>query len=168
MPASPFQARYLEILRSSPYLAGVLRPGKSPVDIAYYAYNTRVGSDAVPLANGVPQTQNIETQSDSDFVVTFLSAAVQPVAGGAMQYNANVALQVTDLSTGKPMFSTDTAIGLVTGAGGFPFVLPAPRIWAPNITVAVRVTNHDAIMNAGNGPVGVYVAFHGTRLFYGG
>lgn len=167
MPASPFQARYLSILKASPYLAAVLRPGKDPVDIAYYAYNTRIGTDAVPLATGVAQTQTIETQSDSDFVLTFLSAAVQPTAGGPMQYNANVTLQVQDLSTGKLMFSTDAAIGLVTGAGGFPFVLPAPRVWAPNISIACKVTNHDAIMNAGAGPVGVYLAFHGTRIFYG-
>lgn len=165
--ANPFQTRYLDILRASPYLAPVLRPGQAPVDIAYYAYNTRVGSDAVPLAAGVAQTQTIETQSDSDFVLTFMSAAIQPTAGGAMQYNANVALQVTDLSTGKPLFSTDTAIALVTGAGGFPYVLPAPRVWSPNITIAVKATNHDTIINGGLGPVGLFIAFHGTRIFYG-
>lgn len=167
MPATdPFAAKYLEILTASAYLAPVLRPGRPVAAVSYYAYNGRVGSDAVPLANGVPQTFNVETQADSDFVLTFITAALQPTAGGAFQYNGNVAWQITDLSTGKPLFSADAAIALTSGAGGFPFVLPAPRVYGPNTTIAVKVTNHDAIMNAGNGPVGLYFALHGSRVYY--
>lgn len=166
MQSDPFAQRYLEILKASPYLASVLRPGRQVANIAYYAYNGRIGTDAAPLANGVPQVGTVETQADSDFVLTFIMAAVQPTAGGPFQYNANVAWQITDLSTGKPLFSADAAIALTSGAGGFPFVLPAPRVYGPNTSIQVRVTNHDPIMNGAAGPVGLYFAFHGTRIYY--
>lgn len=166
MANNPLQAKYLEILNGSPYMDAVRKPGREIVDVQYYAYNIRVGSVATPLANGVPQTASFETQSDSDFVVSEISAAVQAVNNGAMLYNANLALQITDLSSGKLFFNRPAAIALVTGAGGFPFVLPAARVWNPNTSIAVQATNRDALINAGAGPVGLFLAFHGTRLFY--
>lgn len=168
MAKSPFQARYIEILNNSPYVASVRKPGREIVDIAYYAYNGRVGTDAVPLANGVAQAQTFDTQSDSDFVLSFISATVQETAGGPMQYNDNVQLQIQDLSTGKLFFNVPTTLGLVSGAGGFPLVLPAPRVLNPNTAIAITAINRDPVVNGGAGPVGLYYAFHGTRIFYAG
>jgi hypothetical protein len=164
--ANEFQARYLALLTSSPYIASVAKPGRAIVDVQYYAYNGRVGTDAVPLALNVPQTSTFDTQSDSDFVLTFFSACVQETAAGAMIYNANTALQIQDLSTGKLFFNVPTALGLISGAGGFPFVFPSPRVLNPNTSIAVTATNRDTLVNGGLGPVGLFYAFHGTRIFY--
>lgn len=166
MANNPLEAKYLEILNASDYMAAVRKPGRQIVGVQYYAYNVRVGSVAVPLADGVPQTSVFETQSDSDFVVSEISAALQAEDNGAMLYNGNVAIQIQDLSSGKLFFNRPAAIALVTGAGGFPFVLPAARVWNPNTSIAVQAINRDALINAGNGPVGLFLAFHGTRLFY--
>ena len=166
MANNPLQAKYLEILNASPYLDAVRKPGRQVVDVQYYAYNVRVGSVAVPLADGVAQTTTFETQADSDFVVSEVSAALQAEDNGAMLYNGNVVLQVTDLSSGKLFYNRPAALALVTGAGGFPFVLPAARVWNPNTSIAVTATNRDALINGGAGPVGLFLAFHGTRLFY--
>jgi len=166
MATNPLTARYLEIAKSSPYLASVLKPGRQLVEAQYYAYNGRIGTDAVPLALNVPQVDTFDTQADSDFVLTMISACIQPEANGAMQYNGNVAMQVQDLATGKFMFSAPTPIALVTGAGGFPFRLAAPRVLNPNTSIAVSATNRDALINGGLGPVALFYAFHGTRLFY--
>ena len=164
--ANPLEAKYLEILNGSDYMAAVRKPGRQIVGVQYYAYNVRVGSVAVPLADGVPQTTTFETQSDSDFVVSQVAAAVQAEDNGAMLYNGNVVIQIQDLSSGKLMFNRPAAIALVTGAGGFPFVLPAARVWNPNTSIAVQATNRDSLINGGAGPVGLFLAFHGTRLFY--
>lgn len=166
MASNPFQDRFLQIAMQSPYLQSVLKPGRTVTNIEYYAYNVTVGSVAAPLANGIPQTATFDTQSDSDFAIAFLSAAVTETVNGVVVYNDNVALQIQDTSTGKFFFNTDTVIGLVTGAGGFPFVLPASRVINPNTTIAVRATNRDAFVNGGAGPVGVTLVMHGSRIFY--
>ena len=165
--SADFQARYLQLAQTSPYLAGIIRPNRQVLKISWYVYNGRIGSDAIPLAPGVAQSDTFDTQADSDFVCTFIEACVQEVANGAMAYNDNVDLQVQDLSSGKLWFSTPTALALVTGAGGFPYKLPAPRVIAPNTSIRVTSTNHDTIVNGGLGPVGVNYALHGSRIFYG-
>lgn len=163
-----FQAKYLAILTNSPYMSAVLKPGRVVADVQYYAYNGAVGFDVSGgnLLLNVPQTNTFDTQSDSDFILTTISAAVQEVTGGPMAYNDNVTLQIQDLSTGKFLFNVPTVMGLVTGAGGFPFVLPAPRVFNPNTSIAVTVENRDSIVNDGAGLVNFYYAFQGTRVFY--
>lgn len=162
------QSRFLEVLNNSPYMKSVLQPGKRAVEIEYYCYNGQLGSTAVPLAAGVPQNITFNTQADSDFAITFMTSSLQEVANGAMVYNDNVALQFTDTSTGKTFFNQPTVMGLVTGAGGFPFVLPAPRILRPNTTIQVTAINRDTVVNGGAGPVTLFFALHGTRIFYEG
>lgn len=169
MPAQldELQSRYLGILNSSPYLKSILQPGKVALGVEYYCYNIQLGSVAVPLAPNVPQSVFFDTQADSDFAVTFMSAAVFETNNGTAVYNDNVALQILDTSSGKTFFNIPTVMGLVTGAGGFPYVLPAPRVIRPNTTMQVSVTNRDAVVNGGAGPVSFYLALHGTRIFYG-
>lgn len=160
------QTRYLEVLNSSPYLKSVLQPGRLAVEIEYYCYNGQIGTAAIPLAPNVPQTVTFDTQADSDFAVTFITGAVQEVANGAMNFNDNVAIQFLDTSTGKTYFSVPTVMGLVSGAGGFPYVLPAPRVIRPNTTIQVTAINRDTVVNGGAGPVTFFFALHGTRIFY--
>lgn len=169
MPAQldELQSLYLDVLNNSPYMKSILQPGRKAVEIEYYCYNGQIGTAAVPLAVGVPQTVSFDTQADSDFAVTFMTAACQEVVNGALAYNDNVTLQITDTSTGKTFFNIPTVFGLVTGAGGFPFVLPAPRVIRPNTTISVQATNRDTQVNGGSGPVSLLWALHGTRIFYG-
>lgn len=162
------QTRYLDVLNNSPYMKSILQPGRRAIEIEYYCYNGQLGTAATPLAPNVPQTVTFDTQADSDFAVTFMTGAVQEITNGAMIFNDNVALQITDTSTGKTFFNAPTVMGLVTGAGGFPFVLPAPRVIRPNTTIQVSATNRDTVVNGGAGPVTLFFALHGTRIFYQG
>lgn len=157
-----FQQRYLEIINASPYLKSITKPGRQIQNVEYYVYNTQVGSVASPLVLNVPQISTIETQSDSDFAITFISAAVQELVNNVVVYNWNMTLQFQDLSTGKTFFNIPTVMGLVSGGGGFPFVLPAPRILNPNTNLAVTCMNRDTVTN----PQIAYVALHGTRIYY--
>lgn len=160
------QTKYLEVLNDSPYMKSILQPGKQAVEVEYYCYNGQLGTAALPLAPNVPQVITFDTQADSDFAVTFMTGAVQETVNSGMTFNDNVALQFTDTSTGKTFFNVPTVMGLVTGAGGFPFVLPAPRIIRPNTTIQVTAINRDAVVNGGAGPVTLFFALHGTRIFY--
>ena len=166
MPGTDFEALALAIASKTPYLAAALRPGRAVVDLQYYAYNLRIGTDAAPLTPNTTFSDDIHTQADSDFVATFVSACIQEVANGAMAYNDNVALQIQDLWSGKLWFNVPTVLSLVAGAGGFPFVLTSPRVIPPNSALRFSATNRDTIVNGGLGPVGLFLAVHGTRVFY--
>lgn len=161
---SKFEQKYLDILNASPFIRAFAKPGRRVVRAQYFDYNTRIGSAASPLALNVPQLGNIETQADSDFVATYMTAGVLQLATSVMTFNRNVAFQVQDLSTGKNFFSQATIMGLLAGAGGFPYVFPAPRVINPNTNLAITVTNRDTATNY----EGFFIAFHGMRLFYAG
>jgi hypothetical protein len=141
---------------------GIAKPNRRILGVEYYCYNGQIGSAATPLAPNVPQSTNIITQADSDFALTFISAGVQEAANNALVYNDNIAWQIQDTSNGKMFFNVPTVLGLTSGAGGFPFVLPAPRVINPNTTLLVTATNRDGAIN----PVGLFFAFHGTRIYY--
>lgn len=162
MAFNEFQSRYLEILKNSPYIQSIAKPGRTIQNIEYYCYNIAIGTAAAPLVLNVPQTATIETQADSDFAATFLSGSVQETANALAVFNWNLTLQIQDLSNGKLFFNIPTVMGLVTGAGGFPFVLPAPRVINPNSSLAITVMNRDTVIN----PISAFVAIHGTRIYY--
>lgn len=157
-----FQARYLQLLQDSPYIKSVARSGRAIVGIQYYAYNVQVGSIAAPLLLNVSQLGLIEFQADSDFAISYMAGSVRNAAGDVNVYNANVTLQIQDLATGKLFFNTPVVFPLVTGAGGFPFVLPAPRVVNPNSSLQVTVTNRDTA----NTYSGFFLSLHGVRIYY--
>lgn len=159
---SKFEAKYLEILNASPYIKAFAKPGRRVARIQYYDYNIRIGSAAAPLLLNTPQIGNIETQADSDFVMTYLSTGALQVANGVMTFNRNITLQIQDQSTGKFFFSAPSVMGLVGGAGGFPYVFPAPRVINPNTNLQITVVNRDTTTNFD----GLFLAFHGTRIYY--
>lgn len=157
-----FQQNYLNLLQGSPYIKSIARSGQNIVNIAYYCYNVQIGSLATPLALNTPQIGLIETQADSDFAVSYLAASARNAAGDNILFTANITLQIQDLATGKLFFNQPTIFPLVTGAGGFPFVLPAPRVINPNSTIQCTANNRDATQNFS----GLFLALHGVRIFY--
>lgn len=160
--ANEFELRAQQILAESPYIRAITKPGRELLSAKYYGYDIQIGTVAAPLVVNVPQFGNIETQADSDFAVTGISACVQGVANGAFTYGWNMLLQIQDLSSGKFFYSRPTIMSMATGAGGFPFVLSAPRVINPNSSLAVTVTNRNPATN----PVGFFIVLHGIRLFY--
>lgn len=165
MAANDFQQKYLQILADSPYIRSVAKPGRTILGIETYVYNATVGTAAIPLtlANGAV-TATLDTQADSDFVLTYLSASVNITANGDMKVNRNLTLQIQDTSTGKLFFNNPTVMTLVAGAGGFPFIFPAPRVINANTTLLFTVQNRDTTQDYNQ----AFLALGGSRIFYAG
>lgn len=165
MPAASnaFQRKYTEIVANSPYIASVRKPGRQIVGFETYIYNAVIGTAALPLtfANGA-QTTTLETHSDSDFVLAYLSACVNISANADMKFNRNLVLQIQDTSTGKNFFSAPTVMTLCAGGGGFPFVYPAPRVIDANVTLLFTAQNRDTGQDYNQ----MFVSLGGTRIFY--
>lgn len=163
MPSNDFQAKYLQILADSPYIRSVAKPGRVIVGMETYVYNAVVGTAAIPLtlANGAVQA-TLDTQADSDFVLTYLSASVNIASNGDMKVNRNLTLQIQDTSTGKLFFNVPSVMTLVAGAGGFPFIFPAPRVINANTTLLFTVQNRDATQDYNQ----AFISLGGTRIFY--
>lgn len=150
-----FERRALDIAEMSAYLAMYARQNQKIVDIEYFTYNTTTG----PInAGGVAQSI-IQIQSDSDFVVQYMSG-VATVAGTTF-YNPLISVQITDTGSGKTLFSNPALMNLVMGSQGFPFVLSAPRVFAPNTNVKFDFVNR-GVTNY----TSVDVSMIGARIYY--
>lgn len=161
--ASSFDQRYFELTNQDPYIQSVARPGQTIVKKMPYNYGVTVGSAAVPLtlAAGAQQATLI-TRSDSDFALTSLAGCVLMTANADMKFNRNLTVQIQDTSTGKTFFSAPTVMALVFGGGGFPLVLPAPRVIRPNTGLLFTVQNRDT----GQDYVEMFITLGGTLIFY--
>ena len=158
-----FERRFLDVAQNSAYLASALRQDAKVVGIDYFAYNKRLGTVAVPLANNSVTTDTIQIQSDSDFVLSYISASTLDAAGAIMANGSSALLQLTDTGSGKTFYSEATQFGLVTGSNGFPFLLPAPRRISPNVNIKIDFTN---LQGAALG--GFFLSLHGARVYYAG
>lgn len=155
------QAKYLEILGSSPYIASVRKPGRTIIGMETYVYNVVVGAPFSLLYN-VDVRAQLQMQADSDFVLSYLSGCVNINPNGDMKSNRNLTLQIQDTSTGKLFFNQPTVMTLVCGGGGFPFIFAAPRVIDANTTLQFTVRNRDSAQNYSQ----AYLSLGGTRIFY--
>lgn len=151
-----FQRRALDIAQSSTYLKEFAREGKDILGIDYFVYNTTFLS----LLTGVTQTNLVQIQSDSDFVLTYLSASMLTTATQVAQTFMSATVQIQDTGTGKNFFNQVSLAGLIFGTGGYPFLLPSPRVIAPNTNVKFDVTNLLATT------CDMYISMQGARIYY--
>lgn len=152
-----FQRRALDIAENSAYLAQYARKNAKVIGIEYYAYTTTIAA----AVQNVARQALIQIQSDSDFVLTYMSATSFNTATGAT-VPINGTCQITDTGSGKTFFSAPTPFSLVFGQGGFPFLLPAPRVFSPNTNVKFDATNLGATT------VDLYLSLFGARIYYAG
>lgn len=150
-----FERRALDIAQSSSYLALYAKSGKNIIGIDYFGYNTTLLG--VVAAGSASNTTQI--QSDSDFVVVYMSANAI-TAAAALPFLA-ATLQITDTGTGKTFFNQPALMGLIMGQGGYPFLLPSPRVIAPNTNVKFDITNLSGTTND------YYISMLGARIYYG-
>jgi hypothetical protein len=160
--ANDFAQRYLDLTNQDPYIQSVARPGAVIVKKMSYVYNVVIGQPQPLTLAALTVNASLTTLADSDFVLTYLSACVNITPAGDMKVNRNLTLQIQDTSTGKFFFSAPTVMSLVAGAGGFPFVFPAPRVIRPNTTLQLSAQNRDTAQDYNN----MFVALGGTRIFY--
>lgn len=148
-----YERRALEIAQNSSIIAAIAREGRSIVNIDSFAYNLRIGTVAVPIAaNGVASGAT-QIQADSDFVLVYMSAG--------QRVGSQLTAQITDTGSGKTFFNEQTLVANIFGNGGFPLLLPQPRVINPSTNLKVDVTNLTAIAETG-----LFISFWGARIFY--
>ena len=157
-----FQRKYLDLLKQTDYISAVARPGRNIVNIDYFVYTARVGTDAVPIPVLGTGRANVQMQADSDFVMTYISSAASGVGTGTINTTAAATVQLTDTGSGKTYFSAPTVLQAIGGYGGFPFLLSSPRVLNPNTILQIDIANLSSTIALG----GVFFAFHGARIFY--
>lgn len=145
----------------TPWIMAYARPGKKPQIIDPFAYNGSLNAQlGNSLATGSTDQFVIPIQSDSDFLLTNMSGVlIDPVSHEALSPR-DVTVQITDTGSGKTFFSDYTNFSLVFGLAGFPFMVPAPRLIAPNTNIQVSITNNSGAT------VDVYCSFFGARIYY--
>ena len=153
-----FERRALDIAQSSTYLTLYARQGQQIIGIEYFGYAVEMDN----IAQGGAASSIFQVQSDSDFVCTYLSGvAVNPAVATVDPVPLGL-IQITDTGSGKTFFNQPTFMGLVLGQGGYPFLLPAPRLIAPNTNIQYNVTN------LANGPRNLHIIMLGARIYYAG
>lgn len=154
-----FERRSLDIAQSSTYLTLYARQGQQIVGMEYFGYSVEIDNLA---ASGGQGTGIFQVQSDSDFVCTYLSGVAFSAANNQVDPFPLGLIQITDTGSGKTFFNQPAFMGLVLGQGGYPFLLPAPRLIAPNTNIQYSVTN------LANGIRNIYITMLGARIYYAG
>lgn len=145
----------LDPLAMSPFLQDYARPSTPIGEAIPFAYN----QDA-DVVFGTETVLTIETESDSDFIMTGMSMLRSSAAHALNDQFDLVTIQITDLGTGKTLFNEATEAQMLCGMGGFPFILPIPRVFQPNIKITASLNK----LNAGT--VHCWLSLQGTRLYY--
>lgn len=166
------QRRLLDAAKRNSALSIFADPTRRLLLIEPYTYTVDF---MVPLAGatrirpGVPFATDVIMDSDSDFVMTDISAGSLmnfAVAQTKLQWNPALLLQITDKSAGRTYFNTPTLLPLVAGFNGFPFILASPRVLKPRTTLHLDVMTATTDNNAQY--FGFFLCFHGAKIYYGG
>lgn len=108
----------------------------------YYAYNFEIDG----LAPGGQDSDSQQIEASSNFIWVKTSGFAD-VAGAAQNYDTRivplVTIQVTDVGSGRSLFSGPTAWSNVVGWGEIPYMLPIKRKWQANTAIRVDVVSFD-------------------------
>lgn len=154
---TPFEQAYIRRLMSDTYLRDAARPGRQVLDVAPFWYNASYTGFNLSLNT---QSALIETQADSDFVVSTIAMSARRVGTNTFDALPLMTLQITDQSTGKTWFNAPSMMRLVAGDQGMPAKMAAPRVIQPNAVLQLDVTPLNMIND------NAWVSIAGNRIFY--
>lgn len=120
----------------------------------FYVYEAST-TPGTPIPVSAQQTDTIQIEADSNFILQKLAYHCQAPAGTAVAANAlglvqsqliipAVALQLVDTGSGRQLMQNPIPIPSLFGDGKLPFILPNPRLFQRNSTIQVVFTNLDA------------------------
>ena len=165
------QRRLLDTIRYTSHVASFAEPGRQVLAVEPYAYVVdEVGLD---LTSAGSQEFELIMDSDSDFVAMFAAGAAvvadpviaSPANGNTCtEFAASILVQITDQASGKTWYNQPTPLALIAGAGGFPYIMAAPRVIRPRgaLTVSVQGAASGVEFSA------FYFALHGGKIYYAG
>lgn len=120
----------------------------------FYVYEAST-TPGTPIPVSAQQTDTIQIEADSNFILQKLAYHCQAPAGTALAASAlglveaqriipPVALQLIDTGSGRQLMQNPIPIPSLFGNGTLPFILPNPRMFMRNSTIQVIFTNLDA------------------------
>lgn len=120
----------------------------------FYVYEAST-TPGTPIPVSATQTDTIQIEADSNFVLQKLAYHCQAPAATALAASAiglvesqriipPVAIQLVDTGSGRQLTSAPIPIPSLFGNGMLPFILPNPRLFMRNSTIQVTFTNLDA------------------------
>lgn len=104
------------------------------------------------ISAGTAAQGAIQIQADSDFELTkFTMFADIALAAEteATRVLPLVTIQITDTGTGRALFNAPIPIPAIMGDGRIPFILPVPKVFSANASVAVQLSNFSAATDYG-------------------
>jgi len=117
--------------------------------------------DFAALAPAGVANAQITFQNDADFVI--LAQTYYASAGNTIQAATfpvpNMSILLNDSGSGKNLSSLAVPVPSWFGTGQFPFVLPAPYLWAKKSVMNATLTNND-----GASTYTLKLSFHGVKL----
>jgi hypothetical protein len=162
-----FERHLLDTVQFSTYIASFADQSRKVLAIENYAYS--VDALGVDIDDTEAQDFNLIMDSDSDFVVVYMSGGAlidtgPVVANGTRvtEFSPALLIQITDQAAGKTYFNIPSLLPLIAGAGGFPYLMAAPRIIHPRTTLTVSA------QGAASGAVfnDFYFTLHGAKIYY--
>lgn len=129
---------------------------------SFFVYTLPVISS---LGAGSSSSQTITFDQDSTFYWTKTTYFVDLAAAAMVDGTRPIPLltvNMTDTGSGRLLTSSAMPIDGVAGyKASEPYILPAPRKWAPNSTLRVTVTNYSSVTTYTN----IYMLFHGVKSY---
>ncbi len=135
------------------------RQGQTLLSIMAYWY----GAPFTQVAAGTSNTYNIQTQGNTDFLITYLSGAVFNDATQAAISNPFCRVSISDNVTTLPMFNIPVYFGTVIGNAGFPMILQDPRLISATTIIQTTFFND---MTVGPIVADAHIVFGGYRAIY--
>lgn len=168
-----FERRQIEVAKRHVDLSALVkRLGGSPL-VEHFGYTVQIGGPYVPLLNGVTQSKILAMQSDAWFVLQYVSSCVvRPDQPWYFQDSGNIKLQITDTGAGNILYSTPSTAGVLTATisrpqTGTPFLLPIPRLIAPNTNIKIDATQLGVNITDNLEPIGFWLSLMGSRVTQG-
>lgn len=160
--SNAFWTQLLDMVEYTDYVATFADPARRLVDIEPYAYV--IDGEVLPanITAAAPQSFITQMAGDSDFLMTYISGFGRPAGNTTLTVNPALLVQILDQSSGRTFFSGPAPMPMIAGQGGFPFLLPGPRVIKARSSL--KTTAISAQVQAFSG---FYMTFFGARMWYG-
>ena len=169
-----FQRKLLDAVQFTSWVAAFADPNRMLLGVESYAYV--IDQRGVNIDGLAAQNFPVVMDGDAEFVCTYIAAGARvsapvianPANGNqVIEFSPALDVQITDEAAGKTWFDQPTALPLIAGAGGFPFILASPRITKPRSTLNVAVQGSLAQASPPQF-ADFFFVFHGAKLYYSG
>lgn len=157
-----FRTQLLDMVEYTDYVATFAEPGREIVDIDNWTYFVDGETLSADITATAAQVFLTPMAGDNDFVLFYMAGMGRVTGTTVLSANPALLVQIADLTTGRTFFSAPSPMPMIAGCGGFPYMLPGPKVIPPRSTLRTTVVSAQAQAFSG-----FYFCFHGSRIWYG-